>query len=271
MNYYERHIGDYLKDTSHLSLLEHGVYTRLLDVYYTREGGIPEADAARLIGARSKEERAALSSVLAEFFELREGSHWQGRAEREIERFKDKQSKAKRSAEARWGAKRPDSEGNANASAVGMRTHSEGNAPRARPQSPVTRHQTPEEQKTEDFTGRSAGAHVDPPDDAQPTAAGLLCRALADAGIGRTNPGHPRLQALLQAGATSAEFLAFADKARDMDDPFAYLLGCVEGERKRAKRTGAEVHKGRLPSKQEAIEQRNRAAADEWLAQQGAA
>jgi uncharacterized protein YdaU (DUF1376 family) len=32
VNYYERHIGDYLKDTAHLSLLEHGIYTRLLDV-----------------------------------------------------------------------------------------------------------------------------------------------------------------------------------------------------------------------------------------------
>ena len=48
MNYYERHIGDYLKDTAHLSLLEHGVYSRLLDVYYTRESPIPAADAERL-------------------------------------------------------------------------------------------------------------------------------------------------------------------------------------------------------------------------------
>lgn len=146
MNYYERHIGDYLKDTSHLSLLEHGVYTRLLDVYYTREGGIPASDAARLVGARSKDERAALASVLAEFFELRDGMHIQGRADREIERFKDKQSKAKRSAEVRWSAQRAQSEGNANALQDAMRTHSEGTAPRARPQSPVTIHQTPEEE-----------------------------------------------------------------------------------------------------------------------------
>ena len=90
MNYYERHIGDYLKDTAHLSLLEHGVYTRLMDVYYTREGRIPAEDAARLIGARTRDERAALSAVLAEFFVLADGSHVQDRCEREIERFKDK-------------------------------------------------------------------------------------------------------------------------------------------------------------------------------------
>ena len=46
MNYYKRHIGDYLKDTAHLSLLEHGVYARLLDVYYTRETAIPDDQAA---------------------------------------------------------------------------------------------------------------------------------------------------------------------------------------------------------------------------------
>lgn len=148
MNYYERHIGDYLKDTAHLSLLEHGIYARLLDVYYTREGGIPDRDAARLIGARSKDEREALAAVLSEFFTLVEGVHVQDRCEREVARFQDKQRKAKASADARWAKTAEHSGGNAD----GMRTHSEGNAdgllgdsegnaPRARPQSPDTRHQ----------------------------------------------------------------------------------------------------------------------------------
>lgn len=121
---------------------------------------------------------------------------------------------------------------------------------------------------TEDFSGCSAGAHDDPPEGFQPTAAGALCRALANAGISRTNPGNLRLTTLLEAGATAAEFLAYVDKAKDADDPFAYVIGCVEGERKRAKRNGAEMHRGRLPSRQEAIEQHNRAAAAEWLEQQ---
>jgi len=79
VNYYERHIGDYLKDTAHLSLLEHGVYTRLMDVYYTREGAIPAKEVARLIGARSKDEREARAAVLAEFFVLEDGLHRQER------------------------------------------------------------------------------------------------------------------------------------------------------------------------------------------------
>lgn len=91
INYYERHIGDYLKDTAHLSLLEHGVYTRLMDVYYTREGAIPAAEVARLIGARSKDERQALAAVLSEFFELDEDGYHQHRCDEEIERYRSTQ------------------------------------------------------------------------------------------------------------------------------------------------------------------------------------
>ena len=128
MNYYERHIGDYLKDTAHLSLLEHGVYARLLDVYYTREGALPEAEAARLIGARSKEERAAVADVLAEFFVLTAGVWAQSRCDAEIERFHDKQEKARRSAEARWSESGRNANASQSADAKRMRTHTEGNA-----------------------------------------------------------------------------------------------------------------------------------------------
>lgn len=84
MNYYERHVGDYLKDTAHLSLLEHGIYGRLLDVYYTREAALPAEQVARLIGARSKDERAALEIVLQEFFALEEDGWHQSRCDSEI-------------------------------------------------------------------------------------------------------------------------------------------------------------------------------------------
>ncbi len=133
MNYYERHIGDYLKDTAHLSLLEHGVYTRLLDVYYTRESAIPNDQTARLVGARSKEEKEALDVVLNEFFVLTENGWEQDRCNREIARYQDKQAKAKNSAAVRWNAQRPQYERNTNA----IRTHCEGNAPNH--QSPNTK------------------------------------------------------------------------------------------------------------------------------------
>lgn len=90
MNYYERHIGDYLKDTAHLSLLEHGVYTRLLDVYYSNEGPLDDDKVAcRLVGAKSGAERAAVRAVLIEFFAQRDDGWHQARCDREIARFLD--------------------------------------------------------------------------------------------------------------------------------------------------------------------------------------
>ena len=154
MNYYERHIGDYLKDTAHLSLLEHGVYGRLLDVYYTREGPLPVNQVDRLIGVRSKDERAALAAVLDEFFALDGDVLRHPRCEREIARYQDKQEKAKRSANARWENRTQHTERNANA----MRTHSEGNAL----QSPVSSNQTPVTRKKEEDS-ESAQAQTSPP------------------------------------------------------------------------------------------------------------
>lgn len=128
MHHYPRHIGDYLTATAHLSLLEHGVYTRLLDVYYTRETPIPDDQAERLVGARTQEERDAVRLVLAEFFKLG-GDGWrQSRCDEEIEACREKQAKAAKSADARWSKQREErSECERNANA--MRTHSEGNAP----------------------------------------------------------------------------------------------------------------------------------------------
>lgn len=148
MNYFEHHIGDYEQATSHLTACEDGIYGRLIRWYMASETPIPPDLKAvqRRVRARSRDEVKAVETVLAEFFELRADGWHQHRCDEEIARFKDKQAKAKRSADARWNAHRSDSDGNANASqaadAVDMRTHSEGNAPRARPQTPDTRHQS---------------------------------------------------------------------------------------------------------------------------------
>lgn len=84
MNYYERHLGDYARDTAHLSLLEHGVYNVLLDRYYITEQPIPADQAHRIARAKTKDERAAVDAVLAEFFTLEAGCYRQGRVESEI-------------------------------------------------------------------------------------------------------------------------------------------------------------------------------------------
>jgi len=72
MNYYERYMGDYQRDTGHLSLAEHGVYAILLDTYYSAEKPLPpEIDRLyRLCRAMTKDEQAAVRMVVDEFFPL---------------------------------------------------------------------------------------------------------------------------------------------------------------------------------------------------------
>ena len=153
MNYYEHHLGDYLRDTVHLTCLEDGVYRRLIDAYYTREQPLPKDFGAccRLARAVTKQERAAVASILAEYFFATDSGYAHRRCDEEIARFRAKSGKARASAEARWNARQSHSEGNANAyanaSPVGMRSHMptqcEGNAL----QSPVSSLQSPERER----------------------------------------------------------------------------------------------------------------------------
>jgi uncharacterized protein YdaU (DUF1376 family) len=47
VNYDERRLGDYAKDTAHLAMLEHGACTLQTDRYYSTEWGIPDGQRAR--------------------------------------------------------------------------------------------------------------------------------------------------------------------------------------------------------------------------------
>ena len=84
MNYYQRHLGDYAKDTTNLTALEHGVYNLLIDRYYSTEKGIPADQVYRVSKAASKEERSATDFVLGEFFQKRGNSWVSKRCDEEI-------------------------------------------------------------------------------------------------------------------------------------------------------------------------------------------
>lgn len=152
LNYYEHHLGDYAAATGHLSLLEDAVYMRMIRRYYIDEAPLPadRAKIARLVGARSEDEIAAVNVVLDEFF-LEQADGWHSkRCDEEIARYRDKQAKAKASAKASWTGKRtPKDQSHSERIADAERTHSEGNAL----QTPDTSNQTPKEKDSlrEDF------------------------------------------------------------------------------------------------------------------------
>lgn len=86
MNYYKRHLGDYAKDAGHLSMLEHGAYTLLLDRLYASEKAIPEREVHRIARAFTKAERDAVDAVLREFFFV-DGDGWMhARVQEELDR-----------------------------------------------------------------------------------------------------------------------------------------------------------------------------------------
>lgn len=64
MHYYQKNIGDYGRDTGHLSALEHGVYNLLIDWYYLNERPITMKEAIRVSRGNPDETQV----VLSEFF-----------------------------------------------------------------------------------------------------------------------------------------------------------------------------------------------------------
>ena len=125
MNYYPHHIGDYARDTAHLSALEDGIYRRMLDLYYATEKPLTNdrAQLCRLLRIKGRECKT-VDALLREFFDPSDDGWKHGRCDAEIAKAQDKRIKASASAELRWQSGR-----NAKASRKKMRTHSEGNAP----------------------------------------------------------------------------------------------------------------------------------------------
>ena len=119
MHYYQFNIGDYRRDTAHLSHLEHGIYRSLIDTYMLEEsplsGDMKELERKHLI--RTANEKKALRNVLKDFFKFENSMFLHCRCDEDIISYRDKSLKASKSAKKRW-------EKDANA----VRTHSEGNA-----------------------------------------------------------------------------------------------------------------------------------------------
>lgn len=215
MNYYKRHIGDYMKDAGHLSLLEHGIYMRLLDVYYTRESAIPVDQAARLIGARSKEEKQALSVVLSEFFKEVDGLYVQTRCDAEIASMQQK-AETNRVVGKRGGRPKKETQTVSDANPEKTQTVSEinPNETLATSHKPITN------------TPSNEGVSRAPEAEA--------CLAMRAAGMAAVNPAHPKLTELLKAGITLHELSAAAQEAAAKGKPFAYALALAEGRRRDA-------------------------------------
>lgn len=89
MNHYPHHIGDYLKDTAHLTMIEDGAYRRLIDLYYQHEQPLPseKRQVYRLARASSPAERKAVDTILDEYFTATPDGYRHSRCDEEIEQY----------------------------------------------------------------------------------------------------------------------------------------------------------------------------------------
>ncbi|MGZ5053400.1 MAG: DUF1376 domain-containing protein [Methylobacter sp.] len=225
MNYYERHLGDYARDTGHLSILEHGVYTLLLDRYYITESGIPEAQVYRLARAKTSAEKKAVDAVLADFFALIDGFWVNHRADEEIAKARLKIKSARENG-AKGGrpSNNPDeTQAKANKKPLETECIPSNNPDETQAkahQTPDTNHQTPEN-NTQTHTQGNADSEIGFP--------ARVCVELRNLGITQTNPSHADLLQLIRDGTTMEEFISAGSIAAEKGKGFTYLLGIVKG------------------------------------------
>lgn len=111
MNFYKHFLGDYARDTAHLSLMEHGAYRTLLDTYYATEAPLPADNSAlyRIAKAIEPAERKAVDSVIEQFFHKGEdGKYHNTRADAEVEKAKAFAEKNKEKGKLGGRPKKPD-------------------------------------------------------------------------------------------------------------------------------------------------------------------
>jgi len=107
------YVSDYLKDTMHLSTVEHGAYFLLIMHAWTHEGALPldETRLARIAGLNAKEWKAA-RGVILEFFTKTATAFRHARIDREIGKAEAMVEQRRSAGKASAAARKAQREGN---------------------------------------------------------------------------------------------------------------------------------------------------------------
>ena len=111
MHHYPHNIGDFRKDTPHLSPAQKGIYRDLLDYAYATEKPLPDDIdmLSRVCGALKATERGMVGALLREFFVETQHGWEHKRVVAEIKKFYAKSKAGQAGAEGKWYGK-PDGE-----------------------------------------------------------------------------------------------------------------------------------------------------------------
>jgi len=216
INFFKLYIGDYQRDTAHLTVTEHGAYLLMLQHYYATEKPLPVGKALhRMLRAQEKAERDAIDQVAKLFWKQTDAGLVNERANEEI-------AKASTQAE------------------VNARIAREREAKRKGPRNP---HDPPHEPSTNRATNdqpNHSHSHSQTPEEIALaiSARERLGEALESGGITPEcfNLDDPRLLALVEQGATPDEFKGLAKEAVDkgIGSPFAWVLTVLPDRRAKA-------------------------------------
>ena len=100
MNWYPRYTGDYMRDTAHLRMEEHGAYCVLLDNYYATERPLPSDSEQlyRICRAFTETEKEAVIYIADNYFPVSEDGVRHNKKADEIISTQNKKSSAKKTA-----------------------------------------------------------------------------------------------------------------------------------------------------------------------------
>jgi uncharacterized protein YdaU (DUF1376 family) len=215
VNFFKLYIGDYQRDTAHLSVTEHGAYLLMLQHYYATEKPLPIGKALhRMLRAQDRAEREAIDVIAGQYWRTTDAGLVNDRADAEIGKASAQADTNRGIAQAREAArkaKRKPNERSTNRATIDQPNHS---------QTPDTRLET--------ANAVSARAGIG--------------QALKRAGIDllRINLDDPRLAALLDQGATPAEFEGIGREAveRGIAKPIGWICATLAGRREQAAAIG---------------------------------
>lgn len=231
MNYYSHHIGDYLSATAHLTLLEHGAYRRMIDVYYIHESALPldRKQVYRLVGARTKDEREAVDSVLEEFFTESEDGWVQSRCDHEISLCNKNRENGKKGG-------RPSGNGNPKKTQTKPNQEPKLNPNETQDESPPSPHHpiTPSPKVSiseQPASTASEGVAREAADARAASMPAMLTKAMRQAGVD-AQPADPRLIAIAAQGVTAETVASACDEAKRAKPgeriPVGYVVGIIE-------------------------------------------
>lgn len=103
--YYTKNIEEYRRETSALSLLEHGAYNTLIDECYLTQRPIPDdfSRICKMCRAATEEEQKAVEYVLCTFFKKEQNSYVHEGVVQATEKLNKLRDIGRKNAKKRWG------------------------------------------------------------------------------------------------------------------------------------------------------------------------